>query len=157
MVRKLGQGGGLGGGLGGGSERPSVAIRGSGKRFLDLEEVWEVDLGRSGEAWEVDLEAVCSDSAGFRFPPPLGNVWPVPGGGEAASLLGTSPEQRKRSIPWGSREPEASGWLRFPSLWETSVWCVMCGMWCVMCVVLCCVVLCCVVLCCAVLCCVVLC
>merc|ERR1712023_575233 len=31
-----------------------------------------------------------------------------------------SPEQRKRSIPSGPREGEASGWLRFPSLWETS-------------------------------------
>ena len=50
----------------------------------------------------------------------MGDVRPVPGGGEAASLLGTSPEQRKRGIPSGSREVEASGWLRFPSLWETS-------------------------------------
>merc|ERR1712023_119167 len=31
-----------------------------------------------------------------------------------------SPEQRKRSIPSGPREGEASGWLRFPPLWETS-------------------------------------
>ena len=50
----------------------------------------------------------------------MGDVWPVPGGGEAASLLGTSPEQRKRSIPSSIRCPEASGWLRFPPLWETS-------------------------------------
>ena len=59
---------------------------------------------------------------------------------EAASLLGTSPEQRNRSIPSGTRGAEASGWLRIPPLWETSVWYVMCG-------VLCCAVLCCVVLC----------
>ena len=80
----------------------------------------------------------------------MGDVWPVPGGGGAASLLGTSPEQRKRSIPSGVRVAEASAGLSFPPLWETSVWCVMCGVWCVMCVVWCvmCVVLCCVVLCC---------
>ena len=83
----------------------------------------------------------------------MGDVWPVPGGGGAASLLGTSPEQRNRSIPSESREAEASGCLKFLPLWETSVWRVpvLC------CVVLCCVVLCCAVLCCAVLCCVVLC
>ena len=50
----------------------------------------------------------------------MGDVWPVPGRGEAASLLGTSPEQRKRSMPSSIREGEASGWLRFPPLWETS-------------------------------------
>ena len=50
----------------------------------------------------------------------MGDVRPVPGGGEAASLLGTSPEQRKRSIPSGRRGTEASAWLRFPPLWETS-------------------------------------
>ena len=50
----------------------------------------------------------------------MGDVWPVPGGGGAASLLGTSPEQRKRSMPSSTREAEASGWLRFPPLWETS-------------------------------------
>ena len=49
----------------------------------------------------------------------MGDVRPVPGGGEAASLLGTSPEQRKRSIPSSIRGIEASGWLRFPPLWET--------------------------------------
>ena len=53
--------------------------------------------------------------------PGFGDVLPVPGGGEAASLLGTSPEQRKRSIPSGAREPEDSAGLRFPPLWETSV------------------------------------
>ena len=49
-------------------------------------------------------------SAGLRFPPLwetsgvwCGDVWPVPGGGEAASLLGTSPEQQNRSIPSGIR------------------------------------------------------
>ena len=83
----------------------------------------------------------------------MGDVWPVPGGGEAASLLGTSPEQRKRSIASGPRGPEASGCLRFPPLWETSVWRVMCGVWCVACGVVCdvwCVVcgVCCVVVCC---------
>ena len=67
----------------------------------------------------------------------MGDVRPVPGGGEAASPLGTSPEQRKRSIPSGLRVGEASGWLRFPPLWETSVWCVMCGVWCVVCGVWC--------------------
>ena len=50
----------------------------------------------------------------------MGDVWPVPGSGEAASLLGTPPEQRNRSIPSGPRAGEASGWLRFPPLWETS-------------------------------------
>ena len=50
----------------------------------------------------------------------MGDVRPVPGGSEAASLLGTSPEQRKRSMPSGTREVEASGWLRFPPLWATS-------------------------------------
>ena len=50
----------------------------------------------------------------------MGDVRRVPGGGEAASLLGTSPEQRKRSMPSGLREPDGSGWLRFPPLWETS-------------------------------------
>ena len=45
---------------------------------------------------------------------PMGDVRPVPGDGEAASLLGTSPEQPNRSIPSGRREPEASGCLRFP-------------------------------------------
>ena len=68
----------------------------------------------------------------------MGDVWPVPGSDEAASLLGTSPEQRKRSMPSGIRGGEASGWLRFPPLWETSVWRVP---------VLCCVVLSCAVLC----------
>ena len=67
----------------------------------------------------------------------MGDVWPVPGGGEAASLLGTSPEQRKRSMPSGIREHDGSGWLRFPPLWETAVWRVMCGVWCVMCDVWC--------------------
>ena len=50
----------------------------------------------------------------------MGDVRPVPGRGEAASLLGTSPEQRKRSRLSGLREREHSGWLRFPPLWETS-------------------------------------
>ena len=50
----------------------------------------------------------------------MGDVWPVPGGGGAASLLGTSPEQRKRSMPSSTRGGDASGWLRFPLLWETS-------------------------------------
>ena len=50
----------------------------------------------------------------------MGDVWPVPGGGEAASLLETSPEQRKRSIPSGLRGGEASAWRRFPPLWEPS-------------------------------------
>ena len=50
----------------------------------------------------------------------MGDVWPVPGGGGAASLLGTSPEQRKRSIPSGIRGIEASAGLRFLPLWETS-------------------------------------
>ena len=100
-----------------------------------------------------------------------GDVWPVAGGCEAACLLGTSPEQRKRSMPSAVRGPEASAGLRFPPLWETSAWCVMCGVWCVLCCVVlcrlcgvvcvvcdvCCVVLCCAVLCCVVLCCVVLC
>ena len=80
----------------------------------------------------------------------MGDVWPVPGSGEAASLLGTSPEQRKWSIPSGRREDEASGWLRFPPLWETSglslvavgLHLVVCDEWCMMCVVLCPVVLC---------------
>ena len=72
--------------------------------------------------------------------------------------MGTSPEQRKRSMPSSTREHEASGCLRFPPLWETSVWCVMCGVSCVFCV-LCCVVfvgcgvmcvLCCVEVCCVV-------
>ena len=52
---------------------------------------------------------------------------------EAKTLLGTSPEQRNRSIPSGIRAPEASGCLRFPPLWETSVWRVMRDVWCVMC------------------------
>ena len=39
---------------------------------------------------------------------------------EAKTLLGTSPEQRKRSIPSSTRGPDGSGWLRFPPLWETS-------------------------------------
>ena len=80
----------------------------------------------------------------------MGDVWPVPGGGEAASLLGTSPEQRKRSMTWNARGPEASAGLRFPSLWETSgvslvavgLRLVVCDEWCLMCVVLCPVVLC---------------
>ena len=78
----------------------------------------------------------------------MGDVRAVPGGGEAASLLGTSPEQRNRSIPSGSRGDDGSGWLRFPPLWETSgrslaavglffslgdVWCVVFGVWCVVC------------------------
>ena len=50
----------------------------------------------------------------------MGDVWPVPGGCEAASLLGTSPEQRKRSMPSSIRAGDGSGWLRFPPLWETS-------------------------------------
>ena len=50
----------------------------------------------------------------------MGDVWPVPGRGEAASLLGTSPEQRKRSMPSSIRGHEASGCLRVPPLWETS-------------------------------------
>ena len=50
----------------------------------------------------------------------FGDVWPVPGGGGAACLLVTSPEQRNRSIPSGTRLDKASGWLRFPPLWETS-------------------------------------
>ena len=50
----------------------------------------------------------------------MGDVRPVPGGGGAAALLGTSPEQRKRSMPSGVRGREASAGLRFPSLWETS-------------------------------------
>ena len=57
--------------------------------------------------------------AGLGFPP-MGDVWPVPGSGEAASLLGTSPEQRKRSMPSSTRAGDGSGWLRFPPLWETS-------------------------------------
>ena len=44
----------------------------------------------------------------------MGDVWPVPSGCEAASVLGTSPEQRNRSIPSGLRAPEASGCLSFP-------------------------------------------
>ena len=90
----------------------------------------------------------------------MGDVWPVPGGGEAASLLGTSPEQRKRSMPSSIRLRDGSGWLRFPPLWETSglslvavgLHLVVCDEWCMMCVVLCPVVLCCVVLRCVVLC-----
>ena len=39
---------------------------------------------------------------------------------EAKTLLGTSPEQRKRSIPSSIRGPEDSAGLRFPPLWETS-------------------------------------
>ena len=39
---------------------------------------------------------------------------------EAKILLGTSPEQRNRSIPSGLRLGDGSGWLRFPPLWETS-------------------------------------
>ena len=50
----------------------------------------------------------------------MGDVRPVPGSGEAVSLLGTSPEQRERSIPSGLRFGEAPGWLRFPPLWATS-------------------------------------
>ena len=50
----------------------------------------------------------------------MADVWPVPGGGGAASLLGTSPEQRKRSIPSGVRLVDGSAGLRFPPLWETS-------------------------------------
>ena len=46
---------------------------------------------------------------------------------EAKTLLGTAPEQRKRSMPSGIREPDGSGWLRFPPLWETAVWCVLGG------------------------------
>ena len=38
----------------------------------------------------------------------------------AKTLLGTFPEQRNRSIPSGPCELEASGWLRFAPLWETS-------------------------------------
>ena len=64
----------------------------------------------------------------------MGDVWPVPDGGEAASLLGTSPEQRNRSIPSGSRGTEAAG-LGFPPYGRR-----LCG------VSLCCVELCCVVL-----------
>ena len=73
---------------------------------------------------------------------------------EAKTLLGTSPEQRNRSIPSGLRFGEASGWLRFPPLWETSGLslvavgsppmgdvCVVCDVWCG---VLCCVLLWCV-------------
>ena len=77
----------------------------------------------------------------------MGDVRPVPGGGGAASLLGRSPEQRNRSIPSGTRERDGSGWLRFPPLWETAVWYVVCGVWCVMCVVLCGVQSCCIVVC----------
>ena len=83
----------------------------------------------------------------------MGDVWPVRDGGGAASLLGTSPEQRNRSIPSGLLEREASAGLRFPPLWETSVWYVMRDVWCV---VLCCVVLCVVCVVCDILCCVVL-
>ena len=91
---------GFGGGLGGGSGRRSGRM----KRFLGLEEVvWEVGLGRP-----------------YVAIPGFGDVRPLPGGGEAASLLGTSPEQRKRSMPSGIREVEASGCLRFPLLWDTS-------------------------------------
>ena len=50
----------------------------------------------------------------------MGDVRPVPGGGGAASLLGTSPEQRKRSMPSVSRGTDGSGGLKFPPLWETS-------------------------------------
>ena len=50
----------------------------------------------------------------------MGDVWPVPGGGVAASLLGKTPEQRKRSIPSGVLLTDGSGCLRFPPLWETS-------------------------------------
>ena len=50
----------------------------------------------------------------------MGDVRPVSGGGGAASLLGRSPEQRKRSIASGRRPAEASRGLRFPPLWETS-------------------------------------
>ena len=66
---------------------------------------------------------------------------------EAKTLLGTPPEQRHRSIPSGIRADQASGWLRFPPLWETSVWrvpvlcCVVlscallrCSVWCGVCV-----------------------
>ena len=71
---------------------------------------------------------------------------------EAASLLGTPPEQRKRSIPSSIRVGEASGWLRvFPPMGDV---CVVCDVWCAMCVVVWCVVcdvvcgvLCCVVVC----------
>ena len=68
----------------------------------------------------------------------MGDVWPVPGGGGAASLLGRSPEQRNRSIPSGTRERDGSGWLRFPPLWETSglsLAVVGCGVMCVLCCV----------------------
>ena len=50
----------------------------------------------------------------------MGDVWPVPGGGGAASLLGTSPKQRKRSMTSVFRPVQASAGLRFPPLWETS-------------------------------------
>ena len=50
----------------------------------------------------------------------MGDVWPVPGGGEAASLLGTSPEQPKRSIRSGPREDEDLRRPEISSLWETS-------------------------------------
>ena len=67
----------------------------------------------------------------------MGDVRPVPGGGEAASLLGTSPEQRNRSMPSGVRLGDGSGGLRFPLLWETSGLCgvlwVMSGVWYVVC------------------------
>ena len=52
--------------------------------------------------------------------PGFGDVRPIPGGGKAASLLGTSPEQRKRSMPSSTREREDLRRLRFPPLWETS-------------------------------------
>ena len=62
--------------------------------------------------------------AGLVFPP-YGSPWPVPGGCEAASLLGTSPEQPNRSIRSSTRVREDSGWLRFPPLWETSGLCLV--------------------------------
>jgi len=61
----------------------------------------------------------------------MGDVRPVPGGCEAASLLGTSPEQRKRSMPSGTREVEASGWLTVsPPMGDVCVVCDVCGVWC---------------------------
>ena len=39
---------------------------------------------------------------------------------EPKTLLGTSPEQRNRSMPSSVRGIEASAGLRFPPLWETS-------------------------------------
>ena len=88
----------------------------------------------------------------------MGDARPLPGGCEAVSLLGTSPEQRKRSIPSGPRVPEASAGLSFPPLWETSGLSLVCDVCCdvLYCVVLyrvlCCVVcVVCDVLCCGVL------